>query len=562
MKLKRKEFLAELAKLADGLRRTIEAECEGFSPDPKASAGRRVQALNDFAFFRRTYFPHYVKHGDSILHTWLDDTLPALVDHPDGQRLAVAAPRGEAKSTVVSLMFVLWCVVTGRKRYVPLIADAFEQAAATLLEPIKAELEANPRLAMDFPEACGTGRLWNAGVVITAGDAKLQAFGSGKRMRGLRHGPHRPDLVICDDLENDENVRSPDQRDKLQAWLTKTVLSLGEAGDTMDVILVGTILHYDSVLARLLENPLWRSRKFRAVLAWPERMDLWDRWEEILLARGQAGGEAGDGQAGGHKAGGEDAARAFYEENAQAMQAGARVSWPSARPLYKLMVKRARDGHAAFDSEQQNDPLQGEGAPFANCIVFWVARPDDWRFFGAVDPSLGKAGASRDPSAILVGGYSRERGVLDVVEASIRKRLPDRIIEDVLAFHAQYRCLLWAVEAVQFQEFLRTELIRRATARGLAMPARGVTPISDKGLRIEAMQPYFEQGRIRLHTSQRTLIEQLRHWPKADHDDGPDCLEMLWQVATRGFCVMDYRPAPKGGGRGFMRRRRDVADDD
>ncbi|MBI4804452.1 MAG: phage terminase large subunit [Desulfovibrio sp.] len=530
--------------MAEGLRRTIEAECEGFSPDPEASRKRRKIAMRDFAFFRRTYFPHYVRFGDSVLHTWLDETLPALVNHPEGQRLAVAAPRGEAKSTLVSLIFVLWCVVTGRKRYIPLIADAFEQAAATLLEPIKAELEANPRLAMDFPEACGPGRLWNVGVAITAGNVKLQAFGSGKRMRGLRHGPHRPDLVICDDLENDENVRSPEQRDKLESWLKRTVLNLSGAGDTMDVILVGTVLHYDSVLARLLGNKLWRSHKFKAVIEWPHRLDLWDRWEEILLAEG------------------EEAARAFYVERSTAMEEGSVVSWPSARPLYKLMLKRARDGHAAFDSEQQNDPLAGEGAPFSACITFWVEHRDDWLFFGAVDPSLGKSGSGRDPSAILVGGYSRERAVLDVVEASIRKRVPDRIIEDVLAFHAQYRCLLWAVETVQFQEFLRTELIRRAVERKLVIPARGVTPIADKALRIEAMQPYFAQGRIRVHPSQRTLVEQLKHFPKADHDDGPDALEMLWQAATMGFTVMEFTPVPKTGGRGMIRRGHDDFDDD
>ncbi|MGE4539223.1 MAG: phage terminase large subunit [Desulfovibrio sp.] len=542
-KLKQKDFLAELARLAESMRRTIEAECDGFAADPAASRQRRDRVQGDFSFFRHTYFPHYCRYGDSVLHAWLDDTLPALVDRPDGQRLACAAPRGEAKSTIVAMIFVLWCLATGRKRYVILIADAFEQAAA-LLEAVKAELEANPRLAMDFPEAVGLGRVWNVGVAITATDAKIQAFGSGKRMRGLRHGPHRPDLVICDDLENDENVKSPEQRDKLLGWLQKTVLSLGEAGDTMDVILVGTVLHYDSVLARLLGNTLWRSRKFKAVIQWPDRLDLWDRWEEILLSLG------------------EDAAHAFYEKARAAMEKGAVVSWPSARPLYKLMVKRARDGHAAFDSEQQNDPLAGEDAPFAACLTFWTLRRDDWRYFGAVDPSLGKAGSSRDPSAILIGGYSRERGVLDVVEAAIRKRVPDRIIEDVIAFHERYRCLLWVVEAVQFQEFLRTELIRRAMLRGLAIPARGVVPIADKALRIEAMQPYFAQGRIRLHPSQHALIEQLRHFPKADHDDGPDALEMLWQAAVKGFAAMAFTRVPKAGGRNLIRKGRHDHDDD
>ncbi|QAZ67041.1 phage terminase large subunit [Solidesulfovibrio carbinolicus] len=543
LKLKPKDFLAELSRLAESMRRTIEAECDGFASDPAAAQERRQRVKADFAFFRHTYFPHYSRYGDSVLHAWLDKTLPALVDHPDGQRLACAAPRGEAKSTIVAMIFVLWCLLTGRKRYVILVADAFEQAAA-LLEAVKVELEANPRLAMDWPEAVGLGRVWNVGVAITAGGVKLQAFGSGKRMRGLRHGPHRPDLVICDDLENDENVKSPEQRDKLQSWLQKTVLSLGEAGDTMDVILVGTVLHYDSVLARLLGNRLWRSRKFQAVIQWPDRMDLWDRWEEILLALG------------------EEAAQVFYAKAGKAMEKGAVVSWPSARPLYKLMLKRARDGHAAFDSEQQNDPLSGEDAPFAACLTFWVERRDDWLYFGSLDPSLGKAGAGRDPSAILIGGYSRERGVLDVVEASIRKRVPDRIIEDVISFHECYRCLLWVVEAVQFQEFLRTELIRRAMLRGLAIPARAVTPITDKALRIEALQPYFAQGRIRLHPSQRTLIEQLKHFPKADHDDGPDALEMLWQAATRGFAAMAFTRVPKAGGRNLIGKGRHDHDDD
>lgn len=533
-----KDFLKELGDLASSLRQQIEAECDGFAPDKDASAERKKQAQGDFAFFRRTYFPHYTKYGDSILHTWLDETLPRLVDLPAGQRLAVAAPRGEAKSTVVGLQFVIWCALSGRKRYILEIADAFEQAAAQL-EAVKAELEVNPRLALDFPDHTGQGRVWNAGVIITSGNVKIQAFGANKRMRGLRHGPARPDLVICDDLENDENVKSPEQRDKLEKWLRRTVLSLGEAGDTMDVLVIGTVLHHDSVLSRLLAAPLWRHKKFRAIIQWPDRMDLWDAWEEQLL-NGSMSDEDDIAE-------GEATALAFYQQHAAEMEAGATVSWPSARPLYSLMLKRARDGHDAFDSEQQNAPGSGDDAPF-KVITFWVDVRRDWLFFGAVDPSLGKRGNSRDPSAILVGGWCRDTMTLDVVEASIRKRLPDRIIEDVLAMHAQYRCLLWAVEAVQFQEFLRTELIRRAAERRMVIPARAVVPHADKTLRIESLQPYFAQGRIRLHPSQSTLIEQFRNFPLADHDDGPDATHMLWEIAVGGFTTMAFDPVPKNSG--------------
>ena len=79
----------------------------------------------------------------------------------------------------------------------------------------------------------------------------VELIGLQTAMRGQRHGPHRPDLVICDDLENDENVKSPEQRDKLESWLKKTVLSLGEAGDTMIEIEVH-IAALDALLGRAI----------------------------------------------------------------------------------------------------------------------------------------------------------------------------------------------------------------------------------------------------------------------------------------------------------------------
>ena len=520
--LTKRDFLAGLSALAAELRQEIEAKVDGFDPDPKAQEQRKTEAAESLAFFARTYFPHYCSAQPSVMHEWLFERLPRLARAKSGTKLALAAPRGEAKSTLVTQIFVLWCVVQGRRHYVPIIMDAFDQAA-TMLEAIKVELEANPRLKVDFPDACGEGRVWQAGVIVTANQVKVQAFGSGKRMRGLRHGPYRPDLVVCDDLENDENVRSPEQRDKLEGWLKKAVLKLGQADDSLDVIIIGTVLHYDSVLARLLKNPLWESRTFKAVLEWPNRMDLWDKWEETLLNQG------------------EDAARAFYEGRKAEMERGAVVSWPAQRPILVLMRIRARDGHAAFDSELQNDPISSEDAPFSN-LVYWVDELSRWVYFGAVDPSLGKLNKGRDPSAILVGGLDRETGILDVVEASICKRLPDRIIEDVIGYQAKYKCILWLFESVQFQEFLRTELVKRSAKRGIPVPARPVIPHADKALRIESLQPHCANGLIRFHPRLTTLLQQLRHWPMADHDDGPDCLHMLWAGAISAAVSYDYRP--------------------
>lgn len=518
-----KEFLSGLTALADDLRKQIDANLDGWDTNPAAIAERRRKVcdpVNGYEYWDRNYFPHYGRAEPSELHKYLYKRLPEIVNTAAGQRDAIAAPRGEAKSTKISMSFVSWCLVTGVKWYSIIVMDAFEQAAE-MLEAIKAELEANPRIASDFPEACGQGRVWRAGVIVTANGRKVEAFGSSKKIRGRRHGAHRPDLAICDDIENDENVNTPAQRDKLQSFVTKSVLSLGPPDDSMDAILVGTVLHYDSVLARFLKNPLWNRKVFKAIIQWPERMDLWEQFEGFLL-------NADTPQEG------EAAAMALYIEHQAEMLKGSKVSWPSLRPLVKLMIRRAREGHSAFDSEQQNDPTAGEDAPFANSIRFWVNRLAEWVFYGACDPSLGKAGNSRDPSAIGIGGYNRETGVMDVVEAVIRKRVPDRIISDVIEMQREYCCIVWGFESVQFQEFLRTELVKRSAQQGAPVPARALIPISDKLLRIESLQPHMHNGLIRLHSSQTTLIDQFRHFPKADHDDGPDMVQMLYMLAVTG----------------------------
>lgn len=130
------------------------------------------------------------------------------------------------------------------------------------------------------------------------------------------------------------------------------------------------------------------------------------------------------------------------------MDKGALVNWPSVQPLVFLMLERAADA-AAFQTEYQNTPLS-EGNPFGE-LTYWVQPKREWIFFGSIDPSLGKKGKGRDPSAILIGGFDRLTGVMDIVEASIRKRLPDLIIADTIALQREYRALLWFVESVQFQ---------------------------------------------------------------------------------------------------------------
>lgn len=516
-KLTAREFKYEIDRLGAGLRAHIDANVDGFPADESERQRRRaaVMAPDGFPFFCETYFPHYLTKAPSRLHKHLFADMPAMLAHEagpgrPGHRKLIIAPRGSAKSTIVTQLFSLWCALRLSKRFIVIAMDTYEQAAL-MVEAIKVEIENNPRLAYDFPEFTGSGRRWREGEIVTRNSVMILGAGARQALRGKRFGPYRPDLVLLDDIENDVNVESPDYRKKLQNWVEKTVLKLGPPDGSLDCVMVGTVLHYDAVIVRLSEAPGWEVRHFRAIERFPDRMDLWDRWQELFLNES------------------EDAAFDFYRAGRADMEAGAVINWPEFEPLYSLMVERA-SSETAFMSEKQGEPISDE-SPFRS-IPFWVVKKPNLVFFGAVDPSLGRMGTKRDPSAIIVAGFDRESGVLDVVEASIARRLPDVIIADVIAMAKRWRPALWFVEAVQFQEFLRTEIMKQAVRQEVPLPAIPVIPIADKALRIQRLQPPIAAGLIRLHASQTALIEQLRQWPSGAHDDGPDCLEMLWTGAV------------------------------
>lgn len=518
-KLTRKKFLAELAMLGEEQRAMIEAQVSGFEVNPAATLRRRARVKWDFRFFCETYFPHFIdaRVAPSAFQQHCYRLVPALMLKP-GARAAEVGPRGEGKSTLLVQLHSLWRIVNGYSRYQLMAMDAKEQAEM-MLDAVKAELEVNPRLRQDFPEACGRGPMWRTTKVITANGVMVEAMGANKRIRGRRYGAYRPDIVFVDDFENDENVRSKEWRDKREMLLRSSIANLGPPDGSMVQMYVGTILHVDSVLARTLLNPLWKANAhvFPSIIAWPARMDLWDEWEAILLNQD------------------EDAADSFYRRNKADMDRDARVSWPGKRPLLVLMKLRAED-HKAFETEHQHNPLAAEGCPFSGILQFYVHIKRDWLFFGAHDPSMGKKGKRGDPAATLVGGFDRETRKLYVTEAIVARRTPDKQMQDIIRLQAEYRCLLWTIESVAFQEFFRQQLVAESMRRQppVPVPARGFEG-GDKDLRIESLQPHVANGLILFNRNHRTLNQQLEYWPQADHDDGPDALEMLWQTAINGL---------------------------
>ncbi|MCX8506991.1 MAG: hypothetical protein ORN98_10335, partial [Alphaproteobacteria bacterium] len=106
----------DLSAYAAALRQRIEAEVTGFSPNPRDRAKRIERAEHDFDYYCQTYFPHYIRHTEkSELHIYLHGRIPEIIANPQSCLDALAAPRGEAKSTLVSQLLPLWMICRATK---------------------------------------------------------------------------------------------------------------------------------------------------------------------------------------------------------------------------------------------------------------------------------------------------------------------------------------------------------------------------------------------------------------------------------------------------------------
>lgn len=488
-----------------------------------------TRAAVDPSFFGRYYLPHYCTRASPPFHKELDrlwrrrvmKRLNPLTDGEKllgakGKRSAVAAPRGHAKSTVMSLKNILHAALYGYKKYILLISDT-ESQAVTFLDAIKNELETNPRILSDFGEQAG--KTWKSGSIVLANGCRIDAVGSGQKVRGRRNYERRPDLILCDDIENDEGVRTAEQRQKTGDWFWKAVCKSGDS--YTDIVVIGTILHHDSLLANLLENPGFYALKYRAVLS-DSPSPLWETWQHIFT-------DLSDPKR-------EKTAESFFTRHKAAMLEGARVLWPQKLSYYDLQVMRLTEGESAFNSEMQNQPINP-----ADCLFqpdwFRFFNPCDmdfssprFQFYGYCDPSLGRSEQS-DFSAIVTLAVDDDTGIAYLYDADIARRHPDKIISDILdksrllTRETGHRYTLFGAETNQFQWFLKELLARESARQGVYLPVVGVRSTEDKTMRVESLQPDVKNGYILFQKNQTLLLQQLSQFPLGAHDDGPDALE-------------------------------------
>lgn len=350
---------------------------------------RRWVAERDFEAFMKVYFPTEFTLDFPDIHRQFiadiqDMRARRLAGRP-GIKLARAIPRGHAKSTFFARMLPLWAFVTGWSPLTVLLGNN-TTAARRLLKNIKETCEQNDALREDFP-GLGAGGVWGEDR-IEYQSAAIACFGAGSgAIRGVSKPNARPALVIGDDLDDDESVRSTVLLEAHTEWWRKAVMALGDqVGFTTSYVFVGTIIRETSLMWTILSRPDFESVVQRGVTRFADNAALWDAWRDWFREQTGAGAAPKDA-----------ASDTFYQQHKAAMLQGAEVLWERPDAYYNLMRYRMSNGEAAFQSEIQNDPGALGGS--LGKLRFIDRLPDGpYQRFAALDSTI-KGGKGNDLAA-------------------------------------------------------------------------------------------------------------------------------------------------------------------
>lgn len=205
---------------------------------------RSITRESHFYFFH-IYFGHYVSSPTALFQK----EIFGFTEDESQKLTAITAFRGSGKSTIVSLSFPLWAILGKLGIKFVLILGQTQSQARQHLKNLKDEIERNELLRKDLGPFEEREDEWNSSsIVLPLLGARITAASTETSVRGIRHGPHRPQLIICDDIEDLQSVKTKDGRDKTYQWLMGEVIPAG--GPKTRTFIVGNLLHEDCLLKK------------------------------------------------------------------------------------------------------------------------------------------------------------------------------------------------------------------------------------------------------------------------------------------------------------------------
>ena len=409
--------------------------------------------------------------GKDLMELPIGDFHRELISLTVHKKVAIAAPRQFSKSTWAAKFYPLYRALEDPGAKI-MIVSSTQDLGMGHLEAIKAIIDHSPSLKEFYGEQKNE-KEWRKEDIVLKNGSKIYARGYTGRIRG-----DRTDLVVCDDIEDDEVVESPDRLKKLEDIFNNVILQTLDP-DSGQAIVIGTILHPESFLAKIIESQkhTWETR--------------------------------------------------FY----QAIKQDGTSLWPGKWPISLLEEKRKELTEYSFQQEYMNNPIPPDLRKFQRqWFKYFESEPPGCNYYTAVDPAIETKDVNDETAIVTIAVDHHDNAY--VVEVFNKRMLPSEIIDRIFETYKRFKSTI-GIEIVGYQRMLEQEVKKQRMERGL-YPV--IVELKSGGrrktVRIEAMQPRFEHGKIYFKKGMDTLESQLLRFPSPrTHDDCPDSLSYALSMA-------------------------------
>lgn len=449
---------------------------------------RRNRALEDYEFFCQTYFPHYCSVPNASFH----NRLAKKVAQDATIRAVVEWFRGAAKSVHISIILPMWLKARGETRCMVLVGTN-KESAIKLVNSLQNELANNARYNRDFGPQYNPAT-WGEGEFVTRDGFACYAFGLQQSPRGVRHKQYRPDLIICDDLDNELWVYNESRVASFENKLMTALLGTAQGG-LVRFLIAGNRIHPNSLIARI-----------------SQRKGVWHHRVNILDDKGG-------------------------------------ITWKGMYTMKQIKKLVFDMGQRQFQQEYMNNP-ELKGPIFSKDYFRYEEAPG----FGACDGTLAfidptwKGNREGDFKAVVViswKGQAKDRRFY-VRKIFLRKASELEMISwcyKTFRELSEQTAIKFYLEYDFGQETKLEEFEKAGEQMGYRLPiqvARVRRPAKYK--RIMGLETPFIQGRIIFDEGLRNTTELmelenqlLNYVPRSrrHHDDGPDCLEQAMYTSLR-----------------------------
>jgi hypothetical protein len=373
----------------------------------------------------------------------------------DAPQVMCIAPREHAKSTALTMVYTMAEVLFRCSDYVILVSST-EDLAAEQLGNISEELHENLDLRREF----GISHFESdskADIIVVCTDGhrfRILCRGAEQRIRGRMWKGKRPNLLVCDDMEDDEQVENPERRMKFRRWFFRAAKqALGRYGKTR---VHGTVLHEDALLSRLRRNRSWKHLFYAA-------HEAFDDFSNIL--------------------------------------------WPEQWPEERLRARQMEfieDGDAAgYSQEFLNNPLDNSEA-FLRKADFRPMTEDDYDspkiICAAADFAVSKADKA-NRTCFVVGGKDVDN-LLHHVDCRVGRWDPVEWIDEMFSIQQRWNPEVFWVEDGVIWKSVKSMIYREMQVRDIRINFEAILPVKDKATRGRSYQRRMRAGQCRFDKRQ------------------------------------------------------------